>query len=83
MYRPPFQDGVAARYFAGMDPARPTASDILKGELKRRRITQAELAERLGQPAKTVINKLDRGHYDVEWFLAALRAIGVSDIRID
>lgn len=83
MYYPRFQEGPAARYFAAMDPAQPTASDILKSELKRRRITQRELAEMLGQPAKTVINKLDRGHYDVEWFLAALRAIGVSEIRID
>lgn len=66
-----------------MDPSPPSASDILKAEMKRRRVTHADLAELLGLSAKTVTNKLDRGHYDVEWFLAALRALGVRDIRID
>lgn len=66
-----------------MDPVRPTASDILKAEMKRRRITQRALGELMGLSFKGVANKLDRGHFDVEWFLAALRAIGVSEIRID
>lgn len=66
-----------------MDPAPPNASDILRAELKRRRISHRELGEMVGLSEAAVTKKLHRGGFDVEWFLLVLRRIGVSEIRLD
>lgn len=66
-----------------MDPSPPSAANIIRAELKRRGMTHRDLAERLGDTDANITKKLHRGGFSAEWFLTALRAIGVTAPRID
>ncbi|HEY1720036.1 MAG TPA: DUF6471 domain-containing protein [Magnetospirillaceae bacterium] len=64
------------------------ASAFLKAELKKADMTYAELAERLGkhghkgETEDSVKAKLKRGTFPATWFLAALAAMELSEIRL-
>ncbi len=61
---------------------------ILKAELKRRGVSYADLAERLGKlgvsetPAN-IANKISRGGFSAVFFFQCLKAIGCTMIRIN
>ena len=60
---------------------------ILKGELKRRGITYAQLVAKLADIGVTEVepnirNKLARGKFSAAFFVECLTAIGVSVIRL-
>lgn len=64
------------------------AKNILKGELKRRGITYAELVERLGkiglsETERNIANKISRGGFSAAFFLQCLTAIGAQSLRLD
>ena len=74
------------------DPATQTyeamAKNILKGELKRRGLTYAQLAEKLGtigvsETERNLNNKISRGGFTAAFFLQCLSAIGVTNLRLD
>ena len=59
----------------------------LKAELKRADITYEELANRLqkaglDETAASVTNKLSRGTFPATFFVAAVKAIGIEEIRL-
>jgi hypothetical protein len=59
----------------------------LKAELKRADLTYEELAKRLRQAGLdettvSVTNKLSRGTFPATFFIAAVRAIGIEEIRV-
>jgi hypothetical protein len=61
--------------------------NILKGELKRRGISDRELAERLGQVGahkteRNLTNKISRGGFSAAFFVQCLDAAGVKAVRI-
>ena len=63
------------------------AKNLLKGELKRRGITYAQLAEKLAQIGVTenernLNNKISRGGFTAAFLLHCLEAIGASDLRL-
>ena len=58
------------------------AANLLKAELKRRGMTYAQLAEKIGDKEPNVRNKLSRGKFSAAFLLQSLSAIGVTDIRI-
>lgn len=63
------------------------AKNLLKGELKRRGVTYAELARRLGEMGiqeteKNLNNKISRGGFTAAFLLQCLDAIRVSDLRL-
>ena len=63
------------------------AKNLLKGELKRRGITYAQLAERLAEIGiqeneRNLNNKISRGGFSAAFFLECLDAIGASDLRL-
>ena len=63
------------------------AKNLLKGELKRRGITYAQLAEKLAQIGVTenernLNNKISRGGFTAAFLLQCLEAIGASDLRL-
>lgn len=65
-----------------------TAKNLLKGELKRRGVTYALLAEKLtemGIPETeaNIKNKISRGGFTAVFFLQCLAASGVSALRLD
>lgn len=57
------------------------ASNLLKAELKRQGVTYAQLAELIGDKEANVRNKLSRGKFSAAFFLQALYAIGLTDLR--
>jgi hypothetical protein len=64
------------------------AKRFMKGELKRHDVTYDELARRLtemGMPESkgSVASKLSRGGFTAAFFLASMRAVGCSAVRID
>lgn len=64
------------------------AKNILKGELKRRGLTYADLAEKLAgigveENERNLNNKISRGGFTAAFFLECLVAIGVRDLRIE
>lgn len=64
------------------------AKAILKAEMKRRRLTYADLAQRLaedGSPTTEnyLMKKISRGGFSAGFFLQCLAAIGARDIRLD
>ena len=64
------------------------AKNLLKGELKRRGITYAQLAEKLAQIGVTenernLNNKISRGGFTAAFLLQCLEAIGASDLRLN
>jgi Domain of unknown function (DUF6471) len=62
------------------------AKNLLKGELKRRGVTYAQLAEKLtamGIPEteQNLNNKISRGGFTAAFLLQCLEAIGVTEVR--
>jgi Domain of unknown function (DUF6471) len=63
------------------------AKNILKGELKRRGVTYARLAERLGERGvheneRNLNNKISRGGFTAGFFVMCLEAIGCQTVRL-
>lgn len=63
------------------------AKNILKGELKRRGVTYAKLAERLGELGvaeneRNLNNKISRGGFTAGFFVMCLRAIGCNTVSL-
>lgn len=63
------------------------AKNLLKGELKRRGVTYAQLVEKLGavgvqETEPNVRNKLARGKFTAVFLLQCLDAIGCDTLRL-
>lgn len=63
------------------------AKNLLKGELRRRGVTYAQLAERLAQigvkeTERNLNNKISRGGFSAAFLLECLTAIGCSRIEL-
>jgi 3-mercaptopyruvate sulfurtransferase SseA len=63
------------------------AKNLLKGELKRKGVTYAQLAEKLAELGITenernLNNKISRGGFSAAFLLQCLSAIGASDVRL-
>ena len=63
------------------------AKNLLKGELKRRGVTYAQLAEKLAsigvtENERNLNNKISRGGFTAAFLLQCLTAMGATDIRI-
>ena len=63
------------------------AKNILKGELKRRGITYAQLVERLGkigvtETERNLNNKISRGGFSAAFMIQCLTAIGAQELRL-
>ena len=63
------------------------AKNLLKGELKRRGITYAQLAEKLASVGVTenernLNNKISRGGFSAAFMLQCLEAIGASSLPL-
>lgn len=63
------------------------AKNLLKGELKRRGITYAGLAEKLAaigvvENERNLNNKISRGGFTAAFLLQCLDAIGASELRL-
>lgn len=64
------------------------AKNLLKGELKRRGLTYAGLAEKLAEIGvceneRNLNNKISRGGFTAAFLLQCLRAIGAPSLRLD
>jgi 3-mercaptopyruvate sulfurtransferase SseA len=62
------------------------AKNILKGEMKRRGVTYAQLAELLSEKGiqeneRNLNNKVSRGGFSAAFMILCLESIGCSDIR--
>ena len=63
------------------------AKNILKGELKRKGVTYAQLAERLAKigvhdTERNLNNKISRGGFTAAFLLQCMVAIGANEVRI-
>lgn len=63
------------------------AKNLLKAELKRKGVTYAQLAEKLGEIGvsetdRNLNNKISRGGFSAAFLLQCLAAIEVSDVRL-
>lgn len=63
------------------------AKNLLKGELKRRGVTYAQLAEKLAgigvvENERNLNNKISRGGFTAAFLLQCLTAIEVTDLRV-
>lgn len=63
------------------------AKNLLKGELKRRGVTYAMLAEKLAaigvtENERNLNNKISRGGFSAAFLLLCLDAIAVTDLRL-
>jgi hypothetical protein len=63
------------------------AKNLLKGELKRRGVTYAQLAEKLAtlgvvENERNLNNKISRGGFTAAFLLQCLEAIGADAIRL-
>ncbi len=63
------------------------AKNLLKGELKRRGVTYAQLAEKLAplgvvENERNLNNKISRGGFTAAFLLQCLEAIGTNDLRL-
>jgi len=63
------------------------AKNMLKAELKRKGVTYAQLAEKLGEIGvseneRNLNNKISRGGFSAAFLLQCLSVIEVSDVRI-
>jgi Domain of unknown function (DUF6471) len=61
---------------------------LLKAELKRKNVGYRELAEKLtemGLPEteRNIANKISRGGFTAAFFLQCLKAIGVTNLRLE
>lgn len=64
------------------------AKNLLKGELKRKGVTYAQLAEKLGamgisETERNLTNKISRGGFTAAFLLQCLMAIGTSTLLLD
>ena len=64
------------------------AKRLLKAELKRRGVTYAQLAERLGtigvrETEHNIRNKIARGGFTVVFLLQVMAAIRAKEVRLD
>lgn len=64
------------------------AKNLLKGELKRRGITYAQLAAKLAdlgvqENEKNLNNKISRGGFTAAFLIQCLAAIGCKNMRLD
>jgi hypothetical protein len=64
------------------------AKGIIRGELKRRNLSYADLAERLTaigvkESERNVSNKIARGSFTATFFLQCLEAIGVYTLHLN
>lgn len=64
------------------------AKNLLKGELKRKGITYAQLAEKLAgigvhENERNLNNKISRGGFTAAFMLQCLKAIGVARVEVD
>jgi transcriptional regulator with XRE-family HTH domain len=64
------------------------AKNLLKGELKRKGVTYAQLAEKLGamgisETERNLNNKISRGGFTGAFLLQCLEAIGVKTLNLD
>jgi len=63
------------------------AKNLLKGELKRRGVTYAQLAEKLAgldihETERNLNNKISRGGFTAAFLLQCLHAIGASSVSV-
>lgn len=63
------------------------AKNLLKAELKRKGVTYAQLAEKLGEIGvaeneRNLNNKISRGGFSAAFLLQCLESIGVGDVRL-
>ena len=58
------------------------AANLLKAELKRKGVTYAQLAEKIGDKEVNIRNKLSRGKFSAAYMLQCLDAIGATDLRL-
>jgi hypothetical protein len=63
------------------------AKNLLKGELKRRGVTYAQLAEKLAaagihETERNLNNKISRGGFTAAFLLQCLEAIGVQSLQL-
>lgn len=63
------------------------AKNLLKGELKRKGVTYAQLAEKLAgigiqENERNLANKIARGGFTAAFFVQCLEAIGATDVRL-
>lgn len=63
------------------------AKNLLKAELKRRGVSYAQLAEKLGtigveDSERNIANKISRGGFTAVFLLQVMDAIGASEIRL-
>ena len=63
------------------------AKNLLKGDLKRRGITYAQLAEKLAavgvqENERNLNNKISRGGFTAAFLLQCLEAVGASSLRL-
>lgn len=64
------------------------AKNLLKGELKRKAVTYAQLAEKLGgmgihETERNLANKISRGGFTAAFLLQCLTAIDVQTLRLE
>lgn len=64
------------------------AKNLLKGALKSKGVTYAQLSERLGgmgihETERNLTNKISRGGFTAAFLVQCLTAIGVSSLRLD
>lgn len=63
------------------------AKNLLKGALKTKGVTYAQLAEKLGEMGiheteRNLTNKISRGGFTAAFLIQCLSAIGVSSLRL-
>lgn len=63
------------------------AKNLLKGELKRRGVTYAQLAEKLAaigvnENERNLNNKISRGGFSAAFLLQCLAAVGSQELRL-
>jgi hypothetical protein len=63
------------------------AKNLLKGELKRRGVTYAQLAEKLAtvgvtENERNLNNKISRGGFTAAFLLQCLEAVGASSLQL-
>ena len=64
------------------------AKNLLRGQLRLKGITTAQLAEKLGamgiqETERNLNNKISRGGFTAAFFIQCLTAIGAKDLRLD
>jgi Domain of unknown function (DUF6471) len=62
------------------------AKNLLRGELRRKGVTSAQLAEKLAaigvhETERNLNNKISRGGFTVAFLLQCMEAIGISELR--